>query len=73
MGQYVWGMYSHSIDPSGVDDLPYATIVSDQCRTGFESCESIVGRLFDDLDSVMGNLRARALEYLENLWADVQE
>ena len=69
-GNTIWGMYGRSIDPSGIDDLPYVTIVSDLCRAGFESCEKIVGPLFDDLDAAIANLRPRAQEYLEKLWAD---
>ncbi len=69
-GDTIWGMYGRSIDPSGIDDLPYATIVSDLCRAGFESCESIVGPLFDDLESAIADLCPRAQEYLEKLWSD---
>jgi hypothetical protein len=69
-GNTIWGMYGHSIDPSGIDGLPYATVVSDLCRAGFKSCESIVGPLFDDLESAVDNVRPRAQEYLDKLWAD---
>lgn len=72
-GNSIWGMYGRSIDPSGIGDLPYATIVSDLCRTAFQSCESIVGPLFDDLDSAIANLRPRAQAYLEKRWSDVEE
>jgi hypothetical protein len=72
-GNTIWGVYGRSIDPSGIEDLPYATVVSGLCRAGFESCESIVGPLFDDLESAMDNVRPRAQEYLKKLWDDDEE
>ncbi|QDT95507.1 hypothetical protein [Gimesia aquarii] len=69
-GNTIWGMYGRSIYPSGIDDLPYATIVSDRCRAGFESCESIVAPMFEDLDLAIENLRPRAQAYLAKLWSD---
>ena len=66
-GNTIWGMYGKSIDPSGIDDIPYATIASDLCRDALASCEGIVGPLFDDLESALANLRSRAQEYLANL------
>lgn len=69
-GNTIWGMYGRSIHPAGIDDLPYATVVSDLCRAGLTSCEGIVGPLFDDLDSAIESVRPRAQEYLDKLWAD---
>jgi hypothetical protein len=69
-GNTIWGMYGHSIDPSGIGDLPYATVVSDLCRAGFQTCESIVGPLFDDLESALENIRPRARDYHKRLLSD---
>jgi hypothetical protein len=69
-GNGIWGMYGRSFASSGIDGLPYATVVSDRCRSGFESCEGIVGPLFDDIESAIENVRPRAQEYLDNLWSD---
>lgn len=66
-GNTIWGMYGRSIDPSGIEDLPFATVVSERCRAGFESCEGIVGPLFDDLDAAIDNIRPRAQKYLADL------
>ncbi len=72
-GDTIWGLYGCSIDPSGIGDLPYATVVSELCRAGITSCESIGGPLFDDVESAIENLRPRAQEYLEKLWADDED
>lgn len=69
-GNTIWGMYGRSFDPSGIGDLPYATVVSDLCRAGFQSCEGIVGPLFDDLEAAVENVRPRAQAYLDRLHSD---
>lgn len=71
-GDKIWGMYGCSIEPSGIDDLPYVTIVSERCRTGFESCAVIVGPMFNDLESAFENLRPRVQAYLSELRSDAE-
>ena len=58
-GNKIWAMYGHSFEPSGLGDLPFATVISDRCRSGLESCKSIVGPMFEDLESAIENLRPR--------------
>lgn len=69
-GDKIWGMYGRSIDPSGIDELPFATVASDRNRAGFESCESIVGPLFNDIESAIDNLRPRVQANLDELLAE---
>lgn len=71
-GNTIWGIYGRSFDPSGIGDLPYATVVSDRCRAGFETCAGIVGPMFDGLESAIENLRPRAHQYLASLLSDDQ-
>jgi hypothetical protein len=71
-GNTIWGMFGRSIDPSGIGDLPYATVVSDRCRAGFESCAGIVGPLFDDLEMAIANVRPRAQEHLAKMWSNIE-
>lgn len=66
-GNAIWGMYGHSIEPAGIGDLPYATVVSERCRAGLESCIRIAGPLFDDVETAIDDLRRRAQECLASL------
>ena len=72
---YTWGdkiaeTFGCGVDPSGVEDLPYATVISGRCRQGFSTCMSLVEPAFDDVESALDNLRPRAQAALDKLWAD---
>lgn len=62
---YEWGdkireMYGRGIDPSGVEDLPYATVISDKCMPGFKTCMSIIQPAFDTLEEAFNDVVARS-------------
>ena len=65
--EYEWGdkileMFGRGLDPSGVEDMPYATLISEKCRPGFSTCMSIVEPVFDTLESAVEDVARRALE-----------
>ena len=70
-GDKIWETFGRGIDPSGVEDLPYATVISDRCRNGFETCMSIIEPVFDDVESALANLKARAQKALDAIWAEI--
>ena len=52
-GNGIWSVFGHGIDPSGVDEMPVAMVVSDLCRNGFSTCAGMVPKMFDDIDSAL--------------------
>ena len=59
-GDKIWEMYGRGIDPSGVEDLPYATVISDKCKPGFETCMSIIAPAFEQLDDAINAVVKRS-------------
>lgn len=70
-GDKIWETFGRGIDPSGVEDLPYATVISDRCRPGFATCMSIIEPTFDSLDFAVENVFDRAHTRLTDIFADL--
>ena len=59
-GDKIFEVFGNGIEPSGVENLPFATVISDRCRPGFASCMSIIEPAFEDLGAALDNVRSRA-------------
>jgi hypothetical protein len=70
-GDKIWEIFGCGIDPSGVEQLPYATVISDRCRQGFSTCMSIVEPVFEELEPAITNVRDRAQRALDDVWAEI--
>jgi hypothetical protein len=64
-------MYGRGIDPSGVEDLPYSTVVSDKCMAGFKTCMSIIEPAFDTLDEAINDVVNRSHTRLVETFAEL--
>ena len=70
-GDAIWRVFGRGIEPSGVEGLPCALVVSDLCRGGFSTCAGIVPPMFDDLDSAIAFVAEPARAELDQLFADL--
>lgn len=70
-GNSIWSVFGHGIDPSGVERLPVALVVSERCRTGFASCASLVPKMFDDLESALAFVGPPAIACLDQMFAEL--
>jgi hypothetical protein len=70
-GDKIWEMYGRGIDPSGVEDLPYSTVVSDKCMAGFKTCMSIIEPAFDTLDEAINDVVNRSHTRLVETFAEL--
>lgn len=59
-GDKIWEMFGRGIDPSGVEDLPYATVVSEKCMPGFRTCMSIIEPAFDTMEEAIKDVVNRS-------------
>lgn len=59
-GNMIWEMYGRGISPSGVENLPYATVVSEKCLPGFKTCMSIIEPAFDTLERAIDDVVERS-------------
>lgn len=72
-GDKIWEMFRRGMDLSGVETLPFATLISDQCYPGFATCMSIIEPVFDTIEAAVEDVARRAHDQLENLMADLDE
>jgi hypothetical protein len=70
-GDAIWGVFGRGIEPSGVEGLPCASVVSDLCRRGFSTCRTLVPPMFDDLESAIGFVGEPARGELDRLFAEL--
>ena len=70
-GDKIWEMYGRGIDPSGVEDLPYATVISEKCMPGFRSCMSIIEPAFDTLEEAIDEVVTRSHLRLVEMFAEL--
>lgn len=59
-GDKIWEMYGRGIEPSGVEYLPYATVISEKCMPGFKTCMSIIEPAFDTLEEAINDVVTRS-------------
>ena len=57
--------------PSGVEDFPYATVISDKCMPGFKTCMSIIQPAFDTLEEAFNDVVARSRLRLVEMFAEL--
>jgi hypothetical protein len=67
-GDSIWGVFGRGIQPSVVERVPCALVVSDRCRDGFSTCRGLVPPMFDDLESAMTFVGEPARAELERLF-----
>jgi hypothetical protein len=70
-GDSIWRIFGRGIEPSGTEGLPCALVISDLCRGGFSTCQSIVPRMFDDLESAIGFVGEQARAKLDRLFDEL--
>jgi hypothetical protein len=70
-GDAVWRVFGHGIQPSGVESLPCALVVSDLCRGGFSTCAGVLPPMLDDLESAIAFVGEPAQAELERLFAEL--
>lgn len=70
-GDSIWGVFGRGIEPSGVESLPCALVVSDLCRGGFSTCSGLVPPMFDDLESAIAFVGEPARVELDRLFAEL--
>lgn len=67
----IWRIFGRGIEPSGTEGRPCALVVSDLCRRGFSTCQSIVPPMFDDLESAIQVVAEQARAYLDRLFDEL--
>lgn len=70
-GDKIWEMFGRGIDPSGVEDLPYATVVSEKCIPGFRTCMSIIEPAFDTMEEAINDVVNRSHLRLVEMFAEL--
>lgn len=70
-GDKIWEMYGRGIEPSGIESMPYATVVSEKCMPGFQTCMSIIEPLFHTLDEAISDVVNRSHIHLVEAFAEL--
>jgi len=70
-GNSIWGVFGRGFEPSGVEGLPCALVVSDLCRGGFSTCQGLVPPMFNDLDSAVAFVGEPARAALDRMFAEL--
>jgi hypothetical protein len=70
-GNSIWEVFGPGVQPSSVEGLPCALVVSDLCRGGFSNCRGLVPPVFDDLESAGAFVNEPARAELERLFAEL--
>lgn len=63
-GNGIWAIFR-------VKDVPFATIISELCRPGFQTCMPIIEPAFTTLEPAVENVMGRAQIRLEALFAEL--
>src|SRR5262249_18205496 len=70
-GDAIWRVFGRGVQPSGVDGLPCALVVSDLCRGGFSTCATLIPPMFDDLESAITFVGEPARVKIDRLFAEL--
>jgi hypothetical protein len=70
-GDKIWEMFGRGIDPSGVEDIPYSTVVSEKCMPGFKTCISIIEPAFDTMEEAINDVVNRSHLRLVETFAEL--
>lgn len=71
-GDKIWEMYGFGINPSGAEDLPRASVISDKCMPGFKTCMSMIEPAFGTLDEAINDVVNKSHLRLVEMFAELE-